>query len=144
MSGTKATLQRAHGEPSPAPVASQHGPSRYPVVAGRFLFGGLSLYAATAVFEAIHTKIAAIADEFKRVAPPADDLKKLLESVRQDIRRGSKRAYREASHAAIQAAEQRARRTSPRMPAWTTRAAPWARHWGLIQPRGRRRTRDWT
>jgi hypothetical protein len=143
MISTEATLQRAHEEPSPAPVTSQQGPSRPPVAAGRFLFGSLSLYAATAVFEAIGTRLAAFTEAMQRIAPPTNALNKILDEIRIDIRRGSKRAYREASHAAIQAAEQRARRTPPRKPAWLVRRAPWSQYWCTYISRGRRRTRDW-
>jgi hypothetical protein len=80
------------------------------------------------------------------VAKPSEDveLRRLVDSVRQDILRGSKRAGRFRSYDAIRAAGERARKVPPTQPTWLIRMAPWARHWGMQIPRGRRRTRDWT
>lgn len=141
MDASRATVRTSSlGSPTPVRSLSPHGPPRLAPLAGRFF--GLSLHAFKAVMECAQ-RLAISLGELARSQHP-DEFDRALDWIRQDIRRGSKRAYREKSHAAIAEAEQRARRTPPRAPVWTTRAAPWAKHWGMIQPRGRRRMRDWT
>lgn len=141
MNGSRATLS-SQGSSTQTFVRSPspQGPSGIASLTGRFF--GLSLHAFRVVIECAQRLTVSLADI---VRPPlTDNIERALDQIRQDIRRGSKRAYREKSHAAIAEAEQRAHRTPPIKPVWTTRTAPWARHWGLTQRRGRRRMRDWT
>lgn len=144
MDASRATIGTSSlGSPTLVRSLSPHGPPGIASLVGRFF--GLSFHAFKAVVDAAQ-RLAVVLNRVgsSQVARNTNELNRALDWIRQDIRRGSKRAYREKSHAAITEAEQRARRTTPVVPVWTTRAAPWARHWGLIQPRGRRRMRDWT
>lgn len=141
MDASRATVGATSlGSPMLARSLSPQGPPGFASLAGRFF--GLSLYAFRAVIECAQRLAVSLAEAARPTH--TDEFARAFDWIRQDIRRWSKRAHREQSHTTIMAAQQRARRTPPCAPAWTTRVAPWARHWGLIQPRGRRRMRDWT
>jgi hypothetical protein len=142
MSELRATVDRK-ATSSLVRSPSPNGPPSFASLVGRLF--GLSFHALQAVIDAVQ-RFAVVVGRVgaSHSAQSTDEFQRALDWMRQDIRRGSKRVYRELSHAANQAAEQRTRQTRPMKPAWTTQAAPWARHWGLILPRGRRRTRAWT
>jgi hypothetical protein len=124
--------------PSPAPPSLQH-------LAGRFLFCGVPLSAVKAIAAALGGLTVALQSFAAEANNDRALMAKAIADMREIIGPPSKRfMWRHLAYESIRTAELVSRMKPPTRPHWLILRAPWARHWGLNLPRGRRRTRSWT